>query len=50
MEERKEANKQVVRENWHKEDQLFKNHLFAIAQNANFYLHQDAKSKHFLFL
>jgi hypothetical protein len=40
MERRKEANKQVVKEDWHKEDQTYSNDLFAIAiaHNANFYL------------
>jgi ABC-type polysaccharide transport system permease subunit len=40
MERRKEANTQVVKEDWHKEDQTYSNDLFAIAiaHNANFYL------------
>jgi hypothetical protein len=44
MEERKEANKQVVKKDQHKEDQMFNNDLFAITHNANFCLHHNARS------
>ncbi len=50
MEEIKETNKQMVKEDWHKEDQMFNNDLFTIAHNANFGLRRDARSEQFLFL
>jgi hypothetical protein len=50
MEERKEVNKQAMKEDQHKEDQEFNNDLFTIAHNANFYRHHGVRLKHFLFL
>jgi len=49
MEERKEVNKQVVTEDWHKEDEEFSNDLLAIAHNASFHCHHGVRSNHFLF-
>jgi hypothetical protein len=50
MEERKEANKQAMREDRHEEDLKFNNDLLAIAHNASFHLHHGARLEHFLLL
>jgi mannose-6-phosphate isomerase-like protein (cupin superfamily) len=50
MRKRKEANKQAMKEDRHKEDQEFNNDLLAIAHNASFHLHHGVRSKHFFLL